>query len=245
MFGKTFVLRLTKSRFQPKSIFSVRSGRARAKPGLFPEFLPLPDAGSLVQDTVADLAGQHQNLAAMVGLVREHISEHGPSGGPRWHPTVARELCNLAIRSARESIRQHPQALRGAFPVRGSSLLHAAAVGIKWRRTLQMRCGTLQPLETAVVQMREDGRDCPATAFFSRRVGAPCTRVEMGKDELVHGVVGRIGLEQGVANLGQRSGGFEGHRVGLEGHGSSVNLLQPRLESALTRMAPKSRSNYL
>src|SRR5260370_21368692 len=146
MFGKTFVLRLTKSRFQPKFIFSVHSARARAKPGLFPELLPLPDAGSLVQDAVADLVRQHQNLSAMVGLVREHVSEHGPSGVPRWHPTVARELCNLSLRSARESIRQHPQALRGTFPVRGPSLLHGAAVGIKWRRTVQMRCGTLQPL---------------------------------------------------------------------------------------------------
>src|SRR5437879_10260159 len=169
----------------------------------------------------------------MMRLVREHVSEHGPSGGPRGHPTIARELCNPAIRSARESIRQHPQALRGAFPVRGSSLLHGAAVGIKWRRTLQMRCGTLQPLETAVVQMREDGRDRPATAFFARRLSAPRTRVEMGEDQLVHGVVARVGFEQGVANLCQRSVGFECHRLGFECHGSSVNLLQPRLESTL------------
>src|SRR5579872_5646527 len=56
-------------------------------------------------------------------------SEFGRDGGPRRRPTVARELCDAAMRSGRESIRQHAQTLRGAFLVRGSSLLHGAAVG--------------------------------------------------------------------------------------------------------------------
>src|SRR6266849_9670297 len=101
------------------------------------------------------------------------------------------------------------------------------------------------PLAANIVQMREDGRDSPATAFLTRWLGAPRTRVEMGKDELVHGVVARVGFQQAVANLRQRSVGFECHRVGLECQGGSVNLLQPRLESTLTRMAPKTSSNYL
>jgi hypothetical protein len=202
----------------------LHSAWARGKAGLFPELLPLPDAGSFVEDTVANLVGQHQNLAPMMRLVREHVSEHGPSGWPRWHPTIATELCNAAIRSSRESIRQHAQALRGASPVRGGSLLHGAPVGIEWRRTLQMRRGILQPLNTAVVQVREDGRDGPAIPFLTRRLGTPRTRVEMSKDELVHGVVARVGFEQGVANLGQRSAGLESHRVGLQCHGSSVNI---------------------
>jgi hypothetical protein len=107
-----------------------------------------------------------------------------------------------AIRSGRESIRQHAHALRGASPVRGSSLLHGAAAGIEWRRTLQMRRGILQPHKTVVVQMREDGRDCPATASLTRRLSAPRTRVELREDELVHGVVARLGFQQRVANLG-------------------------------------------
>jgi hypothetical protein len=40
----------------------------------------------------------------------------------------------------------------------------------------------------------------------------------MGEDELVHGVVARVGFEQGVANLGKR-------RVGLECHEGSANLM--------------------
>jgi len=68
------------------------SAGAGGKAGMFPELLPLPDAGSFVEDAVAEVVGEHQNLTAMMRLVREHVSEHGASGGPRWHPTVAREL---------------------------------------------------------------------------------------------------------------------------------------------------------
>src|SRR5712664_2615925 len=196
----------------------LHSARARGKAGLFPELLPVPDARSFVQDAVAELVGQHQNLTAMMRLVREHVSEHGPSGGPSLRPTAAGKLCNAAIRRGRESIRQHAQALRGASPVRGSSLLHGAAVGTEQGRTFQMWRGVLQPHKAAVVQMREDGRDCPAIAFLTRRPGAPRTRVEVREDELVHCVVARVGFEQGVANLSER-------RVGWEWHGSSANSL--------------------
>jgi len=48
-------------------------------------------------DAVAELVGQHQNLTAMMGLVREHVGEHGPSGGPRWRPTAAGEFRDAAI----------------------------------------------------------------------------------------------------------------------------------------------------
>src|SRR5258708_6995733 len=75
----------TARRFLPSEgkFFHVRFWRAGGKAGLFPELLPLPDAGSFVEGAVAELVGEHQNLAAMAGLVREHVSEHGASGGPR------------------------------------------------------------------------------------------------------------------------------------------------------------------
>lgn len=139
----------------------------------------MPNAGSFVEDAVAELVRQHQNLAAMMRLVREHVREHGPSGGPRLGPTAARELRNAAIRSGGKSVGQHAQTLRGAPFVRGGSLFHGAAVGIEWRRTLQMRRGILQPDQTAVVEMREDGCDCAATAFLTWRLGAPRTSVEI------------------------------------------------------------------
>ena len=85
---------------------------------MFPEFFPVPDAGSFVEDAAAELVGQHQNLAAMMGFVGKHIGEHGPSRGPRLRPTAAREFCNAAIWVGGESIRQHAHALGGASPVR-------------------------------------------------------------------------------------------------------------------------------
>jgi len=167
----------------------------------------------------------------MVGFVGEHVREHGASGGPGGHPTVAREFGDAAIGKGRESIRQHAQALRGAFPVRGSSLLDGAAVGIERRRAFQMRRVQSQPLETAVVKMGKDGRDGPASAFLARRLGAPGTIVKMREDELVHGVVAGVGFEQGIANLGQRG-------VGLEWHGSSANLLIAMYEKENSRKCP-------
>jgi hypothetical protein len=68
------------------------SVRARRKASLFPELLPVPDTGSFIEETIAELVGQHQNLTAMMRLVREHVSEHGPSGRPRSRPTAAREF---------------------------------------------------------------------------------------------------------------------------------------------------------
>src|SRR5260370_25483615 len=105
------------------------------------------------------------------------------------------------MRSRRQGICQHAQALRGAFPVRGGSLLHGAAAGIEWRRTLQMRRISLQPLQAAVVQMREDGRDCTAMAFLTPRLGAPRTGGEMGEDELVQSVVALVGFGPVCARL--------------------------------------------
>jgi hypothetical protein len=229
-----------------RDAFRLRSGRAGAtrseegalpsagacgEAGLFPELFPLPDAGGFVEHGVAELVGQHHNLAAMVGFVREHVGEHGASGGPGGHPTVAGELCNAAIRRCRESIRQHAQALRGAFAVSGSSLLDGAAVGVERRRRLEMRSVQSQPLETAVVKMGENGGDGPASAFLARGLGAPGARVEMREDELVHGVVARVGFEQGVANLGKRG-------LGLECDGSSASLLVAMSEKESSRKCP-------
>src|SRR5260370_42575926 len=147
----------------------------------------------------------------MMRLVREHVSEHGPSGGPRWRPTVARELCNAAMRSGRESIRQHAQALRGASPVRGGSLLPGAAVGIERRRTLQMRRGTPQPLQTGVVQLREDGGDGPALAFLPGLLVAPGPMAQPRPDDLVHSVLAGVAFYQAVTIARH-------HAVGLERH---------------------------
>src|SRR5580692_6147368 len=81
----------------------VRSARTLAKPGLLPEFLPVPHSGSRVEDAVAHLVRQHQNLSAMVRLVREHVSKHGATSRPGLRPTAAREFRHAAIRRRRQS----------------------------------------------------------------------------------------------------------------------------------------------
>ena len=52
------------------------------------------------------------------------------------------------------------------------------------------------------MQVREDGRDATAAGFMTRELGAPGSRVEAREDELVHGVIDRVGIEQGIANFG-------------------------------------------
>ena len=69
------------------------------------------------------------------------------------------------------------------------------------------------------MQMGEDGGDGAAAAFFAGRLGAPGTWIEMRENELVHGVVGRVGFEQGSRESRL------GRGVGLQRHGSSAHLL--------------------
>ena len=66
----------------------------------------------------------------MVGFVGEDVGEHGAGGGPGWHPAIANEFGDPAIRVGGESIREHALALRGAFLESGGGLLLGAAMGI-------------------------------------------------------------------------------------------------------------------
>jgi len=92
---------------------------------LFPE-LSIADAGSFVEDSVPT-GGQHQNLAAMMRLVREHVANMVLAG----HVGIQLSRENFATRrfGAARGHPTHAQALRGASPVRGGSLLHRAPVG--------------------------------------------------------------------------------------------------------------------
>jgi hypothetical protein len=177
--------------------------RAGGEAGLFPEFFPVPDAGSGVEKAVAELVGEQQDLAAVMRFVREHIGKHGAAGGPGLCPTATREFLDAAVRGGRESVGQHAQALRGAFFVRGGGLADCATVVIERCGTLQVWRGIFQPHEATIVEMRKDGGDWAATSFFAGRLSAPGSGVEVGKNELVHRVVCGVGFKEGVANLGE------------------------------------------
>src|SRR5438270_4765866 len=148
----------------------------------------------------------------MMRFVREHVGEHGASGGPGRHPTVAREFPDTALRLSGQGVGQHAEALRRAFPVCRSDLPHRAPMRIERRGAVQMRGGISQPRKTVVVQMRKDGGDGAALPLLTWKLRAPGTWIKMGKQKLVHGVVDRVGLQQRVANLSQGPVGRKGHK---------------------------------
>jgi hypothetical protein len=154
-----------------------------------------------VQHAITKLMRQHQDLPAMMRLVRKHISKHRPSSRPSPRPTPTRKFRNPPVRIRRKSIGQHPQTQRSTFPMRSHSLLHRAPVWIKRRRTLQMRRRIPKPNKPAVVQMREDRRNTPPVAFFTRRLCPPSPRIKAREDHLVHPIIARISFKQGIPNL--------------------------------------------
>jgi len=168
-----------------------------------PELVPLPNAaGSLRGEAVAELVRQQQDLTPVVGLVREHVGEHASARRPRPCPTSARENRDPAIGLSGKRIGEHTETLGRAFFVRGRGLPYRAAVRIEWYRTLQVRGGAPQPYKTAVVKVRKDGSDASAGISGSRgRARAPCQRVKVCQQELIHRVIDGVGFQQDVANL--------------------------------------------
>jgi len=170
---------------------------------LLPELVPEPDAvGGVVGQPIAELVGEHDDLAAMMGFVREHVGKHGRTGGPGARPGAARELGDAALRAGGQRVGEHAQALRAAFLVRRGGLLDGAAAGIERSGTFQVWGGMFQPHQAAVMQVRENRGDGAAAAFCGGKLGAPGAGVEMREEELVHGVVDRVGFKQDFANVG-------------------------------------------
>jgi hypothetical protein len=51
------------------------------------------------------------------------------------------------------------------------------------------------------VKVREDRGDGSPAALLSGRLSTPSLRVQVSKQELVHGIVDGVGLEQDIANF--------------------------------------------
>jgi hypothetical protein len=176
--------------------------RATAKASyLGAEFVPPPDAGPGGDgEAVPELVGEHGDLAAVMGFVGEHVSEHGAAGRPSGRPGTAREFCDAAGGGVGERIGEHVQALRCGLFVSGGSLFDGAAAGIERGGSFEMRRGVFEPVEADVVKVREDGGDGAAGVGFGAGSGrAPGLRVEVGEEELVHRVIDGVGGEEGVA----------------------------------------------
>ena len=181
------------------------SARTRAKAVLFPKFVPVPNAfGSLIPgDAIAKLVHEQQHLAAVVGLMREHVGKHGASGGPCSQPATGK-FRDPALWLIRQRIGEHAETLRRAFSVSSGSLLHRAAIWIEPSGAFQVRGGIPEPSKAAVVKVREDrGDGASAIVLGTGRLGAPSPRVEVREKELVHRVINRVGFQQDVSNLDQ------------------------------------------
>ena len=202
-----------------------------SEPALFPEFFPGPDfVGGLVRQRETELMGQHAYLAAMMGIMHDHVGEHGGAAGPRSGPAVAAELLD-ATRRAVQGFCEHLRAAQRAFRQRGSCLLLRAAGAIELLWKLEMRGREPEPLAADVVYMGEYRRDRARLA--AGRFCPPGARMEMLEDELVHSVIDGVGLEQRVAKI--RGGQSRGASHGISP--DSVGGIQSNAELWLRRVA--------
>src|SRR5258708_37942172 len=94
--------------------------------------------------------GQHTDLPAMMGVMRNHVRHHGSSRGPWSRPTVAVKDLGL---------RDHLAAPRAALSQSGLRLLLRASKAVERYRELHMRNGQPQPFAAHVVDVRDDGGD--------------------------------------------------------------------------------------
>lgn len=169
---------------------------------MFPELLPMPDAvGGMDGETITELVSLQDDLSAMMGFVQEHVGEHDASCGPDWRPGATAKAGDLAIGITRQRVREHAKTLGCALLVRGRRLLEGAASRIERSRTSQVGGGVFDPDEAAVVEVGEHSGDRATTPWLAVGLRAPGTRVEVGKDELIHRVVDGVGLDKSLAEV--------------------------------------------
>jgi hypothetical protein len=139
---------------------------------------------------------EHTHLTSMMRVMRDHVRQHGGARGPRSCPPIAAERFNLAGRP-RQSVRKHVRAACCAFEESGLDLLLRAGGAVEPGGELQMRGGQPEPFAADVVDVREDGGDCPPAT--PRRRGAPYSRMQVFEDDLVHTLIYGVTLHQNVA----------------------------------------------
>ena len=158
---------------------------------------------------------EHTYLAAMVGFVSKHVTEHFRANRPRLRPSVSEKLLDavifiaiaIAIATA-EGFREHFRATSGALSQSRAGLLWRAVRAVELPWNLQMRCRKPDPLAADIVHVREDRGDGAslnvaggAVRFGCRRFSCPDRRVKMFDKHLVHALVGGKDLDRGSAEL--------------------------------------------
>ena len=155
------------------------------------KFFPRPHFGrGLRRQREAELMCEHADLAAMMGIMRNHVCDHRGISGPWFGPAVAAKLFYKALD---QGLLNHFAAEGGAFGQRHAHLLGGAAAAVKRGRKLEMRGRESQPFSANVVHMGKDGGDGASAAWW---FGAPGGGIEMIEDNLVHAVVDGVNLDE-------------------------------------------------
>jgi hypothetical protein len=140
--------------------------------------------------------GQHTHLAAMMRVVRDHVSHHGWACGPRFRPTVSAKRFDPA---PGKGVGKHLGTARAAFQQGGSGLLLRAGGAVEWGWELEMRGGLSSPFATHVMDVRDDGGD--RSSLTPGQFGAPRSGIEMLEDNLIHLLVYGVTFHQRLAKI--------------------------------------------
>jgi len=82
--------------------------------------------------------GEHADLAAMVGFVRDHVAEHLKSRRPGRRPAVAAKLLNAAATVA-QRFGEHLGAASSALGQAGTGLLRGAVGAVELSGNFEVR----------------------------------------------------------------------------------------------------------
>ena len=109
------------------------AGAAR-RPALFPQLFPIPDpARHFVRQRESELMREHAHLPAMVGFVRNHVTQHFRANRPRPTPTVSAKLLDAAPTTA-ERLSEHLRTASGALGQSRAGLLRRAVRAVELSR---------------------------------------------------------------------------------------------------------------
>ncbi len=146
----------------------------------------------------SELVRQHKDLAAMVGFVRKHVTQHFGADRPGLRPAVSVKFFDPAPAAA-ERFTEHLRATSGALGQTRTGLLRCAVRATELWWNLQVRSCKPDPLAPDIVYVREDRRN---EAGLPGRFGSPGGRVKMFDNNLVYAIIGGKDPDRGLAELG-------------------------------------------
>jgi hypothetical protein len=187
----------SRGRQSANGFLGIIAGAAR-RAALFPQFFPIPHpGGDLIRQGKTELVGEHADLAAMVGLVRNHVAEHFRANLPWLRPAVPEKFLDGVFRVV-EGVSQHLCAASGTLSQCRTSLPRRATHAVQLCRNFQVRSGKPDPFAADIVHVGENHRDA---ASLPGRLGTPHGEVEIFDENLINAIVGGENLDGGTGEL--------------------------------------------